>query len=491
MNRNTLTALGTGLLLHIAACSGADGAPGQDGRAGAVGADGKPADPAKGPESGVSLVTPSKGLLDREIDVSIGGSATTFEAGAKPDFGPGIEVKDVIASSPTLLTARLVIARDAAVGPRTVTIGSLVAKDAFVVAPSIEVGKAKVAQGSILQLAIDNSDTKAFDPNAFLLTAAGLLDLGSAAESPEAATALLLAPPLAKPGKMQIEVANVGADGKPRLSFLSAPDALEVEARAPDAFTLDRATEQSFASALGTKLFKLSTPATTNAVVDYRIEVPAGGKALPVAFLFGTGGQADDELGRVLPQQNPFTGEFVPPPYDLRITVPVLAGAQPTDHYVVLTDLAGEAGAKATITATRTNAFLSVESANPHPQDLAQGLGALGAKDGKLVKAKLEAASEVDAYAIGVGAEQKLQVTASSDADLEIVVTKDPMVLEDAQSVAAADKKVVARLYPGKKVAAQRIVNAPGVTTLYVVVRADAEGKVATGAYTLGARPLP
>jgi hypothetical protein len=433
----------------------------------------------------------SKGLLDREIEVSIGGSATTFEAGAKPDFGPGIEVTEVVASSPTLITAKLKIARDAAVGPRTVTIGTLVAKDAFVVAGAIEVGKAKAAQGSIFMLSVDNNDTRAFDPNAFALTAAGLVDLGSQVQNPQAATGMLLAPPLAKPGKMQVEVANLGADGKPRISFLSAPDALEIEARTPDAFTLDKATEQSFTSALGTKLFKLSTPAGTNAVVDYRIEVPAGGKALPVAFLFGTGGQAEDELGRVVPQQNPFSGEYLPPPYDLRITVPVVAGAQPTDHYVILTDLAGEAGAKATVTATRTNAFVSVESANPHPPELVQALGPLAARDGKLVKAKLEYATEVDAYSIGVGADQKLQLTASSDADLEVVVTKDPNVLEDAQGVAPADKKVVARLYPGKKLAAQRVVAAPGVTSLYVVVRSDSEGKVPTGAYTLGARTLP
>ncbi len=484
--------LGSGLLLSMIAC-GSDGATGAQGPEGPAGQNGKPGESLPGPDSAVSLVTPSKGLLDREIEVSIGGSATKFADGAKPDFGPGITVTEVTASSPTLITAKIKIARDADVGPRTVKIGEIVAKDAFVVAPAIEIqgGKAKVSQGSIVQLAIDNNDAKAFDTNAFRLTAGSLLDLGSSASSPQAAQGLLLAPPLAKAGGLQLEVANLGPDGKPRISFLSAPGALEVEPRAADPFALDKPSELTFTASLATKLFELSTTATTNAVVDYRIEVPAGGKALPVAFLFGTGGQAEDELGRVMPAQNPFTGLFNPPPYDLHITVPVVAGATATDHYVVLADLAGETGAKATVTATRTNAFLTVEQANPHPQAYAQALGALGAKDGKLVKAKLEAQTEVDAYSLGIDAAQKLQLTATSEADLEIIVTKDPNVLEDAQGAAAADKKVLARLYPGKKFAAQKVLPATGATELYVVVRSDSEGKVATGAYTLGARPLP
>lgn len=484
---------GFGLLAALVACSGTPGADGAQGAEGEPGAPGKVGEPGPGPSSSVSLVTPAMGLLDREIEVSIGGSQTRFDPKAKPDFGPGIEVLDVVASSPTLLTARLRIARDAQVGPRTVKIGDVVAKDAFTVAPAIEVqglgGKAKVGQGAFVQLAIDNNDGKAFDTNAFQLFANGLLDLGSSATGPQAASGLLLAPPLAKTGALQLEVQNLGPDGKPRMSFLSAPDALTVEARTADAFTLDKAAEQSFASAFDSKLFKLSTAAGGNAIVDYRIEVPQGGKALPVAFLFGTGGQLDDELGRVLPQQNPFTGQFNPPPYDLRITVPVLAGQAAVDHYLVLADLAGQTGAKATVTATRTNAFLSAESANLHPQNAHQAIGQVAGKDGRLVKARLEAQDEIDAYSFSVDPAAKLQLTISSDADLEVVVTKDVNVLADAQN--AADKKVVAKLYPGKKFAAQKIVANPGVGELFVVVRSDAEGKVATGAYTLGARLVP
>ena len=494
-NASKSSVLGLGLLALLAACSGAAGADGAQGPEGAAGTAGKTGEPGPGPTSSVSLVTPAKGLLDREIEVSIGGSQTNFEANAKVDFGAGITVSEVVQSSPTLITAKIRVSRDAQVGPRTVKIGSLEAKEAFTVSPAIEVagagGKAKVGQGGFVQLAIDNNDAKAFDTNSFTLVAGGLLDLGSSASGPQAAQGLLLAPPLAKTGLLQLEAANMGADGKPRVSFLSAPDALTIEPRAADPFALDKATEQAFTTAFDSKLLKLSTAAGANAIVDYRIEVPAGGKALPVAFLFGTGGQLEDELGRVLPAQNPFTGQFNPPPYDLRISVPVLAGQAAVDHYVVLADLAGAAGAKATVTATRTNAFLSAESANPHAPGAHQAIGSVTAKDGRLVKARLDVAAEVDAYSFTVDAAQKLQLSAQSEADLEIIVTKDPNVLEDAENAAPAEQKVVARLYPGKKFAAQKVVAAPGTTELFVVVRSDSEGKVATGAYTLGARIVP
>src|SRR5690606_31255351 len=99
----------------VSAC-GSDGAPGAEGPPGPVGT--APPGDGDGVESSVSLVTPNKGVIDREIEVSIGGSATKFDANARPDFGDDIEVLDVVHSSPTLITARLRISKDAAIGPR-------------------------------------------------------------------------------------------------------------------------------------------------------------------------------------------------------------------------------------------------------------------------------------------------------------------------------------------------------------------------------------
>jgi len=494
----SLGPLGLVVLASLLACNnGIDGGPGANGKDGQPGAPGATPEPTDG-EQALSLVTPSKGILDREVEVSIGGNGTKFEEGAKPSFGPGIEVIEVTTSSTSLITAKIRIAKDAPVGSRTVTIGTLKAEHAFNVIAAINVVSgskdgAEVLQGGLVQFKIENNDTRAFDSNAFSLEAADLIDLGSQASGPQSATGFLLAPPLAKTGKAQVSVMNMGPDGKPSISFLSAADALGVTPRSAAAFTLDQGTEESFGSSTETKLFKLSSPASEASIVDYRIEVGATDGAVPVAFVFGTGGTKDDRLGQVLPGQNPFTGEFVPAPYDLHVALPISGGAGATDHYVVLANLGGTANAKAKITASRAAAAVANESATPHTAAAPQVVGAVTSDLGQVVNANLGGASEVDVYKLTVDAAAKLQIVVSSDPDLEVILTKDPNVLEDAQGTPAGNKKVLAALYPGKQFAAQKALAAAVQSTeVYAVVRYDSQqGKVQSGKYTLGLRTLP
>ncbi|MBX3223689.1 MAG: hypothetical protein KF795_24465 [Labilithrix sp.] len=479
--------------LAAQACGGSDGVPGTDGKDGPAG---KPGESAPGDESSLGLVTPSKGILDREVEVSIGGNGTHFDGDAKPTFGPGIEVVEVTTSTPSLITAKIRIAKDAAIGPRTVTIGTLTAEKAFTVIPAINVvgagGKAEVEQGGLIQFAIENNDSRAFDPNAFQLEAGDLLDLGSQASGPQAATGFVLAAPLAKAGASQVSVSNLDASGKPRVSFLSASDALKVKARAANPFNLGAGTDEAFASPTDTKLFKLTSPASEAAIVDYRIEVAAGGTAVPVAFVFGTGGGKDDRVGQVLPGRNQFTGGFNPPPYDLRVALPIPAGAAATDHYVVVADLGGTAGSTAKVTATRSAAMVANESASAHGMDAPQLVGAVTGSSGQVLSANLASATEVDAYKFTVDADARLQISVTSDADLEVILTKNPTVLEDPQGTPAANRQVLGYLYPGKQFAAQRALTAAvGTGEVYAVVLSDSQGTVKTGKYTLGMRKLP
>ncbi|MCW5832715.1 MAG: hypothetical protein KIS78_09925 [Labilithrix sp.] len=480
--------------LAAQACGGADGTPGTDGKDGPAGKPGEA--PSPDDDSTLGLVTPSKGILDREVEVSIGGNGTSFTEGAKPSFGPGIEVLEVTTSTPSLINAKIRIGKDAAVGPRTVTVGDLKAEKAFTVIPAINVvgagGKAEVEQGGFIQFAIENNDTRAFDPNAFQLEAGDLLDLGSQASGPQAATAFALAAPLAKAGGSQVSVVNLDASGKPRVSFLSASDALQVKARAATPFNLGAGTEESFASPTDTKLFKLTSPANAAAIVDYQIEVAADGTAIPVAFVFGTGGGKDDRVGQVLPARNQFTGQFSPPPYDLHVALPVAAGASATDHYVVVADLGGKAGASAKITATRAAAMVANESSAAHGADAPQLVGAVTSAAGQVLTANLGVVTEVDAYRFNVEADAKLQLSVTSEADLEVILTKNPTVFEDPPGTPAANRQVLGYLYPGKQFAAQRVLTAPvGVTEVYAVVLSDSQGTVRTGKYTLGMRKLP
>lgn len=487
------------LLVAAALAAQACGSDGENGAPGANGNDGPAGKAGEAPAAAngaLSVVTPSKGILDREIEVSIGGSGTKFAEGAKPNFGPGIDVLEVTTSTTSLLTAKLKIAKDAAIGPRTVTIGDLKAENAFTVIPAINIvvegGKANVEQGGLIQFGIENNDTRAFDPNAFQLEAGDLIDLGSQANGPQAATGFLLAPPLAKTGASQVAVSNLDPSGQARVSFLSANDALSVKARAADAFVLGTPADTTFADVTDTKLFKLTSAANEAAILDYRIEVTADSAAVPVAFVFGTGGRKDDRLGQVLPSQDPFTGEFDRPPYDLRIALPVAAGAMAIDHYVILANLSGQAGSAAKITATRSAAMVANEATVAHGSDAPQLVGAVSSSAGQVLNANLATADEVDAYRFTVEANAKLQVSATSDADLEIILTKNPNVLEDAEDTPAADRQVLGYLYPGKRFAAQRtLTNAIGAPHVYAVVRSDTEGAVNTGKYTLGIRKLP
>ncbi len=480
----------TALLAIACGDAGKDGANGTNGADGPAGEPGKSADGNTNDPS-ISIVNPSRGILDREIEVQIGGSGTQFEEGAKPDFGEGIEVVEVITSSRSLINAKLKIAANAATGPRKVTIGSLAVEGAFTVAPAIDVKGGTVEQGGIVELAIDNNDTRAFDAQAFKLEAAGLMDLGSQATGPQAAAGFLLAPPLAKAGKTQIAVQNLGADGKPKLSFLSSTDAMEIKPRTPLSFTLDTPSEETFASPLETKLWKLTTPGTQAAIVDYRVQVAADGTAVPVAFLFGTNGDADAQLGRAAPPSNPFTGQYNPPPYDLHVAVPVLSGGLPNDHYVVVADLGAGSG-KATVTASRTNATAVMESGTAHGPDAPQAVGAVTATNAQIATGELASEAEADVYKFTVDAADKIQVTASAAADLEIIITKDPNVFEDAPNTPPQDRKVLGYMYPGDKFAAQRsLATAVGGTDVYLVVLSDIQGAVKTGKYTLGVRKLP
>lgn len=490
--------LGKLSLLFVAALAAqACGSDGVDGATGATGNDGPPGAPGAGgtDSASLTLITPNKGIIDRVVEVSIGGDGTTFAEGVKPSFGQGIEVLEATASTTSLLTVKLRISKDAQVGPRTVTVGDLKAEDAFTVIPAIDVlaegGKATVDQGGLVQFSIENNDTRAFDPDAFQLEAGDLLDLGSQATGPNAATGFMLAPPLSKPGGNQIVVSNLDASGKPRVSFFSTSDALTVKARQASPLALNTPADQTFQGGL-TKLLKVTTAANETAIVDYRIEIAADSTTVPVAFVFGTGGTKDDRLGQVLPPQNPFTGEFTPPPYDLHVALPIVAGAAAIDHYVILADLNGDPGSKAKVTASRAAATAAKESSIAHGPDAPQLVGAIADGSGQIVSATLADAAEIDAYRFSVEADAKLQLTVSTDADLEIILTKDPTVFEDAEDTPPEDLKVLAYLYPGKHLAAQRtLASAVGSTEIYAVVLSDIQGVVKTGKYTLGVRSVP
>jgi hypothetical protein len=464
--------------LLAVACSGSDGA------AGANGTNGNPGDPGK-VDSSASLVSPSQGLLDRVVDVEIGGSGTKFTDNDKPDFGAGIQVLESHAASATLLVAKIQIAKDAALGKRDVTVGTAKATGAFSVIPAINVSVAgqpvSVEQGGVVQFDIENNDTKAFDTNAFKLEATGVVDLGSSATSAQAATGFILAAPLAQPSKGQISVSNLDAQGAPKISFLSDPQGLEVKARAAVALPFGAGADQTFDGTLSSKFFKL-TPNGAASIVDLRMQVTdAKAATLPYVIVFGGAAKTDaDQLLIAGPPASLFGP--APPPYDIHAAIPLVAGG--TDLYAVLVDLGKTAGDKVTLTPSTVNATKIAESASPHGGAAPQAIGTLPPQDGFVVDASLGAAGEIDAYLVTGAINDVVQIAASSAADVQIIITSDPTTPDDdtkwlTDPIAAGVK------FGGSASWKLTAANA------YLVVRADSRGKVATGKYALSARKIP
>jgi hypothetical protein len=488
MKVKTVSGLGLVFLgCCVAACSGSDGAQGP---AGTPGEAGKPADPPAVSDPSASLVSPPQGILDRELEVQIGGSSTKFQDGAKPDFGQGITVSDVTVSSPTLLVAKIKIAKDAKVGKRDVVIGDVTAAGAFTVLPAIDVTSATVAQGGVVQFEIANNDTKAFDTQAFSLDAPGVLDLGSQASSGQAAVGFVMAPPLATPTKGQVVVSNLDAEGKPRLSFASDPTAFEITPRAATVLA-PGSSDQTFAKPWETKLFKMSNAANASSIVDLRMEVAdPNAETVPFVFVFGNGGQKDDQLGIAGPPSSIFGTE--PPPYDIHAVVPMLGATSAQDLYAVMLDASGAAGNGLKLTATQIPATKVAESSAAHDSAAPQDLGALPAPaNGVIVDAALGAATEIDAYELTGSPNDQVQIAFSSAADLEVVVTKDPDVLLDDEDTPPGDEKVLADFFPGAKAGANTTVELTGQSSVYVVVLSDSQGVTPSGKYTFSARKLP
>lgn len=474
---------------------GERGPKGVDGKDGAVGMHDHQR--ASSFEPSLSLVFPNEGILDRELEVSISGDGTKFQPHTKPDFGDGIEVVDTITSTTSLIIAKLRISKDAELGPRTIRVGDLVAKNAFRVIPAIDVtsekGKAEVEQGGMAHVWIDNNDARAFDPTSFYLDPGGFIDLGTRASGPRYAASIILAPPLIQPGSSRISVANLDSNGKPRISFMSASDAVSVKARPAVPLDTGKTYEMSFTTPTETKLFKLSSPENAAFIVDYVITAESDGKAFPVALAFGTGGSKDDLLGQTSPiMQRAGNKKASPFPSFFRITIPLDVRPTPVDHYLVLAELDGHGSTRATITATRAPALVSYESSFAHGVDTPQLVGEVSSISGQIISASLGGKDEIDAYKFLVEPDALLQISATSDVDLEILLTKDASTLEDSPTSPAAERQVLAHIQPGKGHADQYTLTSPTYATeVYAVVKRDARAAATSGKYTLGLRKLP
>ncbi len=145
MNLLRLSAL---LSLFVVTACGSKGDTGPEGPQG-------PAGPAGTGGASVSAITPVKVFTGRKAELTVSGNGTSWSASTTVDFGSGITVDKLTVASPTSLVANVMVAGDAALGARDVTVhdsGTESFKGAFHVDAPLDFSLTggTMAQGSVV-----------------------------------------------------------------------------------------------------------------------------------------------------------------------------------------------------------------------------------------------------------------------------------------------------------------------------------------------------
>lgn len=409
--------------LLVAACTG------DEGPAGPAGPPGENTNSGNGdgnsPEANsANVVSPGSGFLGREVDVQIGFAGGTLTEGVAVDFGSGVKVENVAIASPTLLTAHLVIAPNATVGPHDVKVGELVAKGAFKVSPALEATEVqKIEQGGIGGYSVKNLDTYIFDTaeDAFAIEAGEeLLPLSAGATGAYSAEALFVAPPLAEAGSQQLVAGNLDASGKPIITFFGEPGGVKVGARpaTQGTFGTPIVGETFTAAQLGSKLYKVTTPANQDSLVLVTMHVPADQATLLYALLWNAGGKRKDIAGEIRAVDDTIIGSFPwEAPYDLTFPLPTSAGPA-KDFFLTAIDIGGEKGTKFDFAPVALTASAVEETTSAHANEAtAQQFTLAAAGAANLVKGEVTDA-KYDWYKFSAAQGDVIEVSTESGTSL-------------------------------------------------------------------------
>lgn len=160
-------------LMGAAALTGCGSDPGPAGPAGPAGQQGQPGEPGTPGDldvPSVSAILPNTVYLERTLEVTIMGNATSWTDAATVDFGPGVKVEGILVPSPTSIIAAITIDGAADLGTRDVVVTE--GKDTttyaggFLVAPPLAFDgyAGTLAQGSIFIGRVSQRDlTTPFD----------------------------------------------------------------------------------------------------------------------------------------------------------------------------------------------------------------------------------------------------------------------------------------------------------------------------------------
>jgi len=255
-----------------------------------------------GSDATVSGVYPSSGFLGRTMRVQVSGDNTSWDSSTGLDFGPGVTVSSVSVSSPTSLSAEIVITDAAAAGLRNVTVtggdgGTL--NNAFDLQSPLQVDwRGSRAQGSIARFTIHNLDF--FSPFDDTCTAASLFGCSEYGNTnvegpPGTFTVLDLVSPYTLSGTMYIDIDAMAGDfqvlsGDPSQTPVISPlgAQLDITARTAAPITGGMVT-QTVAAAYDSHLYTVD--ANANSLTRFSAS-SAGGA--PTIYVLGSTGHFDD-----------------------------------------------------------------------------------------------------------------------------------------------------------------------------------------------------
>jgi hypothetical protein len=255
-----------------------------------------------GEDASVSGVFPAAGFLGRTMRVQVTGDNTSWDSSTGLDFGPGVTVSNVSVSSPTSLSAEIVITDSAAAGLRDVTVtggdgGTL--SSAFDLQSPLKVDwRGARVQGSVARFTVHNLDfSSPFDDTCTAASLFGCSEYGNTnVESPPGTfVALDLVSPYTLSGTMYIDtdamagdfqVFSGSADQTAVISPLGAQ--LDITARTAAPITGGMVT-QTVAAAYDSQLFTVD--ANANSLTRFSAS-SAGGA--PTIYILGSSGHFDD-----------------------------------------------------------------------------------------------------------------------------------------------------------------------------------------------------
>jgi hypothetical protein len=445
------------------------------------GDNGNPGAPGDPGAASIAVISPASGVLDRELDVAIAGTATAFDSSTTVSFGAGTTVTSVAVVSSADVVARVRVDKAAAIGSRDVIVTSggttLTATAAFTIRPAIEVTARAGNQQQASLSVIDVHDNDApFDSTSFVLgtplfrIAGDAMTVDPISTTIAEATALVLVDPLAPPTSQLVGENLDPLDGvTPMTTFLSDPSQLPIAAATPTKLTatvLDPVIQP-----LQTFYYTLSTSGP--AIVSFTIT--GSGGIVPAAWTFPASGANADLLTRST----------------TNITLPT---ATATTFYLVTADSAFDVFVpRVAVTALGVITSFSIVTAQLNSEvaiahstvGTAQALAPTNASGPLVVAGTLSAPGEVDVYQIGSlgtsasGANVVLTMTAGGDFEAFVSdASLTPPIIGAFE---------VSPRLPEHTASASAPTNTTG--QFYLVVRARSGARASTGAYTVSLAP--